>query len=102
MLKRPLLVGLCILGCILLGLAAKVYPRDSQICDKMENKLELAKEFCDGSALRAANERCQSVAEDQDTMGQCMRVIVPAAHSSCMSYLNLERLKQQDASLCGQ
>lgn len=102
MMKQPLVVGLCILGCILLGLAARLYPQDSVVCAKMESKLELAKEFCDGLALRAANERCSSVAEDQDTMGQCMRVIVPAAHSSCMSYLNLERLKQQHESLCSQ
>lgn len=102
MLKRPLVVGFCILGCLLLGIASRLYPGENRVCDKMESKLELAKEFCDGLALRAANERCQSVAEDQDTMGQCMRVIVPAAHSSCMSYLNLERLKQQYASLCEQ
>jgi hypothetical protein len=69
-------------------------------CIRMEAKLELANEFCDGLALRAANERCSQVSEDPDVMGQCMRVIVPAAHSSCMSYLNLERLKQQYASLC--
>jgi hypothetical protein len=102
MLKQPLVVAFCLLGAALIALGVKLTETDSRVCDKMEAKLELAKEFCDGLALRAANERCAQVAEDQEVMGQCMRVIVPAAHSSCMNYLNLERLKQQHASLCEQ
>lgn len=102
MLKQPLVLGFCLLGALLIAIAAKFTQTDSRVCDKMEAKLELAKEFCDGLALRAANERCSQLADDQEVMGQCMRVIVPAAHSSCMSYLNLERLKQQHGSLCEQ
>lgn len=69
-------------------------------CVRIMAKVELAEEFCDGLAERAARERCQSLSDDVDVMGQCMGVIVPAAHSSCMSYINMERLRQQSKELC--
>lgn len=98
--KQPLLVGLCLLGAALIVVVAKVLKPGESACSRIESKLELANEFCDGLAERAAKERCQSLSEDIDVRGQCMRVIVPAAHSSCMGYLNMERMKQQHASLC--
>jgi len=69
-------------------------------CVRILAKVELAEEFCDGLAERAAKERCSSLSDDVDVMGQCMGVIVPAAHSSCMSYINMERLRQQSKELC--
>jgi len=69
-------------------------------CVRIQAKLELAKEFCDGLAEKAAKERCSSLSDDVDVMGQCMRVIVPSAHSACMSYINMERLSQQSKELC--
>lgn len=98
--KQPLVVGLCLLGCVLIAGLAKLMEVEDSACSRIESKIELANEFCDGLAERAAKERCQSLSDDVDVMGQCMQVIVPAAHSSCMGYLNMERMKQQYSSLC--
>lgn len=98
--RRPLLVAFCLFGCVLIVGLAKLMQNNQSACSRIESKMELANEFCDGLAERAAKERCQSLSDDVDVVGQCMRVIVPAAHSNCMGYLNMERMKQQYASLC--
>lgn len=80
-------------------IASVLAPRDPA-CVKLEAKVELAQEFCEGLAERAATERCQEVAADEETLGQCFQVIVPAAFSSCMSYLNLGRLEREIKQVC--
>lgn len=95
---RPFLMALGLLGG--LGLAAYLVKSKPEPCMKMENKIELAKEFCDGLAQKAAESRCETLSDDPDVMGQCMRVIVPSAHSNCMAYINVFRLEKQYEALC--
>lgn len=98
--KRPLLVGICLLGSLLIvGLAMLLKPKDPA-CVRFQAKLELAETFCNGLADRAARERCEAISDSPEIMGQCMRVIVPAAHSSCMSYLNTDGMKREYDGLC--
>lgn len=69
-------------------------------CVRIQAKADLAEEFCDGLAAKAAQSRCESLSEDMDVIGQCMRVIVPSAHSACMSYIGMDKLRQQAKGLC--
>lgn len=97
---KAMVVSGCVLGAVLLAaVAALVRPKDPA-CGKLEAKLGVSEEFCQGLAERAAQERCSALSDDPETMGQCIRVIVPAAHSSCMGYLNIQRLKNQVRELC--
>lgn len=98
--RRPLIVASClILAVLIAALAALIAPKDPA-CVKLEARLGLAEVFCQGLAEKAATDRCSSLAEDPQVMGQCLRVIVPAAHSGCMDYLNIERMKRQHEELC--
>lgn len=97
---KPFLLGIGLL--LMVGLLALLMQNRPEPCMKMEAKIELAKEFCDGLAKRAAEDRCSQLSDDIETMGQCMRVIVPSAHSACMGYIDSERLEQQYRSLCTQ
>lgn len=96
--KSHAAVIVSIMGALVIFGALKLNKEPA--CVRIQAKVELAEEFCDGLAERAARERCQSLSEDVDVMGQCMRIVVPAAHSSCMGYLNMERLRQQSKDLC--
>jgi hypothetical protein len=98
--KRPLIVASCLLGAVLIaGLAALIKPQDPA-CVRFQAKIDLAEAFCDGLSQRAAQERCSALSDSPEVMGQCMRVIVPAAFSGCMDYVNLQSLKQEHKSLC--
>lgn len=98
--KRPLILASCLLGCALIvGLAVLLSPKDPA-CLRIQAKADLSVEFCDGLAEKAAKDKCSALAEDPVTMGQCMRVVVPMAQSSCMSYLNMDRLQGQIKELC--
>jgi hypothetical protein len=100
MTERHKIVLSCLLGSlIVLGAAAYLKPKDPA-CVKLEARLGLAEVFCQGLAEKAATDRCSSLAEDPEVMGQCLRVIVPAAHSGCMDYINIERIKRQHEELC--
>lgn len=96
--KRSLLVLLSV------GVALALFfffkSNRSEPCLRLQAKLDLAEEFCSGLAERAAEERCSVLSDNPEVLGQCMRVIVPAAHSSCMSYLNLGRLEKEIHSVC--
>ncbi len=80
-------------------IASVLAPRDPA-CVRLQAKVELAQEFCEGLAERAATERCQELAPDEETIGQCFHVVVPAAFSSCMNYLNLGRLEREIKQVC--
>lgn len=98
--EKSLVIVSSIVAAILIFFGVRIIlPRDGA-CEKMDAKLGLAEDFCQGLAERASEERCSSLADDPETMGQCLRVIVPAAHSSCMDYLNVQRLKNQKEALC--
>lgn len=98
--KRPLVVASCLIGAAFIaGLALLIKPKDPA-CIRFQAKIDLAETFCDGLSQRAAQERCSALSESPDVMGQCMRVIVPAAHAGCMDYVNLQALKQEYKSLC--
>lgn len=98
--KKPILVSVCLLGCgLIIGLAALMDPKDPA-CVRIQAKADLAEDFCEALAEKAANDKCAALAEDPVTMGQCMRVVVPMAHSSCMSYLNMDKLHEQAKDLC--
>jgi hypothetical protein len=91
---------------ILLGVAAAILVAVSLLqkkepaCIRLQAKVDLAKEFCDGMAIKLAEDKCSSLAEDAETMGQCLRVLIPAAHSACQSYISHRELIQQYESLC--
>lgn len=98
--KRPLLVASCIVGAIAIaGLAMLLKPKDPA-CVKLEARIGLATDFCGGLAERAAKEKCSVLTDNPDVMGQCMHVIVPAAYSGCMEYVNMDAKKEEFKSLC--
>jgi hypothetical protein len=98
--KKPLVVASCLLGAVLIaGLAALVKPKDPA-CTRFQARIDLAEAFCDGLSQRAAQERCSALSDNPEVMGQCMRVIVPAAFSGCMDYINLPGMRQEHKSLC--
>lgn len=70
------------------------------VCGKLLTKLELSNDFCMGLAERAAIERCSKVSDEEEVIGNCVRVIAPAAFSGCIDYLGYEKLQQDVASLC--
>jgi len=73
---------------------------ESKACYRLQAKLDLSDRFCQGLATRAAQERCNSLSDNPEVLGQCMRIIVPAAHSSCMDYLNIQGMKNEVKELC--
>ena len=85
-------VGLC-------GVALLLQPKDPA-CVRFESRLGLAKQFCEGLAERASQDKCQSLSDEPETMGQCLRVMRPAAYAGCMDYINLEKMKQEYEALC--
>lgn len=90
----------CIVGAVLIvGLAYLIKPSDPA-CVKLEAKRNLALEFCKGLAARAAHDRCESLADDPQTLGACMNVVVPVAESSCWGYINLQGMKRELDALC--
>lgn len=101
--KNPVLVGSCIVSglgvCLVALVAGLMLPRDPA-CIKLEAKIEVAKGFCDGLAARTATERCGGLSDDPDILGQCMRIVIPGAHSACMDYLEIKRLKEEVGTLC--
>lgn len=98
--KQPLVVGACLLGAVLiLTIAASLRPADPA-CVRLQARLDVARSFCDGLAERAADEKCAELGADPETRGACMRVVVPMATSSCLAYLNLERIKAEVGSVC--
>lgn len=97
--KSKIVLG-CLGGALLLILVALVVRPKDPACEKLQANVELAKAFCGGLAERAAHERCQSVSDEPDTLGQCLRVMRPAAMSSCMDYLNLKKMKEDLEALC--
>jgi hypothetical protein len=100
MLKHPLIVCACLLGILaILFIASSFKPQDMG-CIRFEAKIGLSHDFCRNLGMRAAQEKCQDVTQDPDTMGNCMRVVVPAAEANCWSYLNIEELKREYQSLC--
>jgi hypothetical protein len=97
--KAMVVIG-CMVGVILIaGLAYLIKPRDPA-CAKLEAKRNLALEFCKGLAVKAATERCEGLADDPQTLGACMNVVVPVAESSCWGYINLQGMKRELDALC--
>ena len=91
--------GCLILAALIAALAFVIKPKDPA-CVRLEAKVALARDFCDGLAAKAADERCSALAEDPEVKGQCMRVVIPAATVNCMAYLNIEHIKEDVRSAC--
>lgn len=98
--KKPLILAGCLVGCLVIALLAKSLAPKDPACIRLQAKADLAEEFCAGLANKAASDKCSTLAEDPVVMGQCMRVVVPMAHSSCMSYINMDKLHEQTKDLC--
>jgi len=92
-----LLISAALIG----GLGVKLFQNKEPACIRLEAKVSLARDFCEGLGEKAAADRCSALADDPEVQGQCMRVVVPAAVGSCMSYLNLEHMKADLESACG-
>lgn len=97
--RQKILIG-CYLGAVIIVIAAALLKDKDPACVRIEAKRNLALEFCNGLADRAARDKCARLADDPDIMGQCMRVIVPAAEAGCWDYVNLEALKRDAETLC--
>jgi hypothetical protein len=100
--QRKIILGLygALIVLISIGLFAVVTREQDPACAKIEAKVNLALDFCRGLAMKAAGERCESLSDDQEAQGQCMRVIVPAAQSSCFGLIGVEKLKEDYEALC--
>lgn len=93
-----------VLGCLfgaalILALATVLKPKDPA-CVKLEAKRNLALEFCKNLAVKAAHEKCEALADDPQTLGACMNVVVPVAESSCWGYLNVKAMAREIETLC--
>lgn len=98
--KNPLILVGCLAGCLVIAVSAKVLAPRDPACVRIQAKADLAEEFCDNLSQKAAKDKCSTLAEDPVVMGQCMHVVVPMAHSSCMAYLNMDQLHEQVKELC--
>lgn len=98
--KKIWLQVLSIAAAVSVFFAVRLFLPSDRACQRIQAKLGLVEEFCQGLAERAAEERCQTLADDPQTMGQCLRVIVPAAHSGCLDYVNVQRIENQSKELC--
>jgi hypothetical protein len=98
--SRQRIVAGCLFGClVIIGLATWLRPTDPA-CVKLEAKRNLSLEFCKNLAVKAAHEKCQDLADDPQTLGACMNVVVPVAESSCWGYLNVKAMAREIESLC--
>jgi len=97
--RLKVLIG-CLIGSVLILVAALLIQPKDPACVKLEAKRSLALEFCKGLGMRAAQGRCSQLADDQETMGACMGIVLPVAESSCWGYLNLEAMKRELKDLC--
>ena len=100
-LNQSLLVGGCILGCLMLAALAALFNHRDPACSRLQARVDLAKRFCDGLAERAAQEKCSALVDaPEEVRGQCLRIIRPAAFSGCMDYLSLEAMERDLADTC--
>lgn len=93
----------CILllsGVAVLLLISLLRPDRNETCARLRARIDLSHQFCDGLADRAAKERCSELSSKPEVMGQCLRVVVPAAFSGCIDYLSLETMKREFSSVC--
>ena len=99
--KQAFVVGGCFLGVILIAIIAKVTEHHDPACARLQARVDLAKRFCDGLSERAAQEKCQALADGpEEVKGQCLRIIRPAAFSGCMDYLSLEAMERDLNDTC--
>lgn len=103
--SRSLILIACAVGIILAVLAVQSKPDTA--CVRLQAKLDLSDQFCKTLSLKMAEDRCSGLLsqyEDdgqyQEVLGQCLRAIVPAAHSACENYIQKEAMKKDLDSLC--
>lgn len=96
MVKQSVILGLLGIG-VFFGIKELL---KEPACVKMESKLSLLEDFCGGMARQMAESRCSQISDDDQVIGACMRVVIPAAHSACEGYVNKKELEHQHQSLC--
>lgn len=98
--KNPMILASCLLGALAIIVAAFAFRPQDQACIRLQARMDLAGDFCMGLAESAAKERCAALTEDSETAGRCVQVIIAAAHSNCMNYLNVQGMKMGYESAC--
>jgi hypothetical protein len=98
--KRMHVILILLASAILLLTLVKNLSKEDPVCVKILTKLELSDDFCLGLAERAAMERCGKLSDEEEVIGNCVRVIAPAAFSGCMDYLGHEKNRKEYESLC--
>lgn len=74
-------------------------PQD-KACLKMEAKINLAQDFCQGMAISAVSAKCKDVGDDPQDQGTCMQALMPYAMTSCLSFIHLKEQQENFASIC--
>jgi len=97
------LLNLCLVilsACAILLLLTLLRPEKNETCARLQARIDLSESFCKELAEKAAEDRCSALAEQPEVLGQCKRVIVPAAFSGCIDYLNKEAMEREFSSVC--
>lgn len=95
--KKPIVLIVSLSTLILLGVY--LVPKDPA-CVRLNAKLLLMDDFCNGMSKQLAEDRCGQLTDDEAVFSQCLRVVIPAAHSGCMNYINKHKLESEYKSLC--
>ena len=72
-------------------------------CVRLEAKVSLAKDFCEGLADRAAKGRCAAMIPEEageDNMNACVSFFRPIAIANCAETLNYEGLVRTYEEAC--
>lgn len=98
--KRLAVAALCVLVAVIILTVTILLKPSSAPCQRLQARLDLADRFCAGLSERAAQEKCAEYSSNPEVMGQCMRVVLPAAHSSCMDYLSVQNMRIEFKNIC--
>lgn len=99
--KKVIVSGIVAI-CVAAGVAKfrKVFD---PACVRLEAKVSLAKDFCEGLADKASKERCSAMIPEEageDNMNACVSFFRPIAMANCAETLNYEGLVRTYEEAC--
>lgn len=99
--KKAIVIG--IVGIVTIVAGAKIRKMFDPACVRLEAKLSIAKDFCEGLADGAAKSRCSAMIPEEageDNMNACIQFFRPIAISNCAEMIHWNDLVRTYESAC--
>lgn len=99
--KKAIVIG--IVGIVTIIAGARVRKMFDPACVRLEAKVSLAKDFCEGLAENASVGRCKSMIPEEageDNMNACVSFFRPIAMANCAETIHWSDLVRTYESAC--